>query len=271
MFPLPSSYKTRTRLTNVKRRQARQRRDYVYRRALTLREAATAQKRAALKHSLATGKPLDPSIANDTNLRRDFKYDESVADRTTDQALDLDDEYAALSGIRDPRVLVMTARDPSSRLRTFSKEIRLMFPTAVAPNRGNLVLKDIVESANASGFSDVVMLHEHRGTPTALVVSHLPHGPTVSFSLHHCVLRKEVAALNGEDVGTVNETYPHLVFEGFSSRLGERVVKVLKHLFPPKEASGSKGVKSGRICSFQNVEDAIEVSSLNYRFFSGVD
>lgn len=29
----------------------------------------------------------------------------------------------------------------------------------------------------------MVLLHEHRGTPTALTVSHFPHGPTASFSL----------------------------------------------------------------------------------------
>jgi hypothetical protein len=32
-----------------------------------------------------------------------------------------DDEYAQLSGVVDPRILVTTSRDPSSRLGTFSK------------------------------------------------------------------------------------------------------------------------------------------------------
>ena len=77
------------------RRQARQRRDYLYRRALTLRDAEIAEKRAKLKQSLATGKPLDPSIANDKQLRQDYKYDESRADRTNEEELELDDEYRA--------------------------------------------------------------------------------------------------------------------------------------------------------------------------------
>ncbi|KAK5013843.1 snoRNA-binding rRNA-processing protein imp4, partial [Cryomyces antarcticus] len=98
------------------RRQARQRRDYLYRRALTLQQAEIAEKRAKLKSSLASGKPLDPSIANDKTLREDYKYDESRADRTTQEELELDDEYAHLSGVVDPRVLVTTSRDPSSRL-----------------------------------------------------------------------------------------------------------------------------------------------------------
>lgn len=174
------------------RKQARERRDYLYRRALTLRDAELASKRSALKASLASGKPLDPSIANDETLRKDFKYDESRADRTAEEELGLDDEYAQLSGVVDPRILVTTSRDPSSRLGTFAKEIRLLLPTSVRLNRGNLVLKNLVDSALASGLSDIVLLHEHRGTPTALTVSHFPHGPTASFSLHNVVLRADI-------------------------------------------------------------------------------
>jgi len=141
-----------------------------YRRALTLQQAELASKRSALKSSLASGKPLDPSIANDVSLRKDYKYDESRADRTVEEELGLDDEYSHMSGVIDPRVLVTTSRDPSSRLGTFSKEVRLLLPTSIRLNRGNLILSNLVSSAQASGLSDIIVLHEHRGTPTALSV-----------------------------------------------------------------------------------------------------
>ena len=235
------------------RRQARQRRDYLYRRALTLRDAEAAEKRAKLKHSLATGKPLDPSIANDDQLRNDYKYDESRADRTNEEELELDDEYAYLSGVVDPRILVTTSRDPSSRLGSFAKEIRLLLPTAIRLNRGNLVLPNLVGSAKRSGLSDLILLHEHRGTPTAMTVSHFPHGPTASFSLHNVVLRHDIP--NGSR-GTVSESYPHLIFEGFTTPLGKRVVKILQHLFPPLQSSAKLG---SRVVTFNNIEDSIEV------------
>lgn len=235
------------------RRQARQRRDYLYRRALTLRDAEIAEKRAKLKQLLASGKPLDPSIADDRTLRQDYKYDESRADRSTEEELALDDEYAFLSGVVDPRVLVTTSRDPSSRLGSFAKEIRLLLPTAIRLNRGNLVLPNLVQSAKSSGLSDVILLHEHRGTPTALTVSHLPHGPTASFSLHNVVLRHDIPNASR---GTVSESYPHLIFEGFSTPLGRRVVKILQHLFPPREGSTKLG---SRVVTFKNIEDSIEV------------
>jgi U3 small nucleolar ribonucleoprotein protein IMP4 len=243
-------------LPNFQRRQARERRDYLYRRALQLRDASIAEKRAQLKESLATGKQLDPSIANDKTLREDFKFDESLpsADKKNKESdlLDLDDEYALTSGIVDPRPIVTTSRSPSVRLGTFAKEIRLLLPTSIRLNRGNLVLPDLVSSANSAGLTDMILLHEHRGTPTAMTISHLPHGPTASFSLHNVVLRADIP---NSARGTVSESYPHLIFEGFKTKLGLRVVQVLKHMFPPRET----GKVGNRVVSFVNKEDSIEV------------
>ena len=243
------------------RRQARQRRDYLYRRALTLRDAETASKRAALKASLASGKPLDPNMPNDTPFRRDFMYDESQNDNDTTLAaqLSIDDEYAHLSGLSDPRVLVTTSRSPSARLSAFAKEIRLLLPTSIRMNRGGTILDSLVGSANAAGLTDIALLHEHRGVPTALTISHLPHGPTASFSLHNVVLRHD---LPNAARGTVSESYPHLVFDGFSTPLGGRVSKILKHLFPPRDPVGPRTPASklgSRVVTFRNMEDAIEV------------
>lgn len=221
-----------------------------------LRDAEISEKRAKLRASLASGKPLDPAIANDKELRKDYQYDESRTDLTTNDQLDLDDEYSALSGIVEPRVLVTTSRDPSARLSAFSKEIRLLLPTSVRLNRGNLILPDLVRSAQAAGLSDIVLLHERRGTPTALTLSHFPHGPTISFSLHNVVLRHDIP---GSVRGTVSESYPHLIFDGFTSRLGERVVKILKHIFPPREPITSKHKVGNRVVTFKNIDDSIEV------------
>lgn len=240
-----------TDISPLERRQARQRRDYLYRRALTLREAETAEKRAKLKASLATGKPLDPAIANDKTLREDYKFDESAEAHN-----DIDDEYAHLSGIADPRPLVTTSRSPSTRLSAFAKEIRLLLPTSIRLNRGTLILPNLVGSANASSLTDLLLLHEHRGVPTALTISHLPHGPTASFSLHNVFLRHD---LPDASKGTISESYPHLIFENFNTPLGKRVAQILKHLFPPREAATSNQKVGSRIVTFKNIEDSIEV------------
>ncbi|KAK5663055.1 hypothetical protein OQA88_6471 [Cercophora sp. LCS_1] len=236
------------------RKQARQRRDYLYRRALQLRDAEVSEKRAKLRASLASGRPLDPEIANDKQLRKDFDYD-VAGDLKAEGSLDVDDEYSELSGVVDPRVLVTTSRDPSSRLMSFSKEVRLLFPTGIRLNRGNLVLPDLVRSAQSERLTDIVLLHEHRGTPTAITVGHLPHGPTLMASLHNVVLRADIPR---SVKGTVSESYPHLIFENFTTPLGLRVVTILKHLFPPREATAQKS-EGNRIITFVNQDDCIEV------------
>lgn len=249
---LPRLSNNQVKLTMI-RRQARERRDYLYRRALQLRDASIAEKRALLKKSLATGKQLDPSVANDKSLRKDYKYDESLDPETAEAQASLDDEYSMLSGLSDSRPLVTTSRSPSTRLATFSKEIRLLLPTAIRLNRGNTILPNLLSSAKAAALTDIILLHEHRGTPTAMTVSHLPHGPTAKFSLHNVVLRADIPNASR---GTVSESYPHLLFEGFTTKLGKRVVQILKHLFPPRDGPHRLG---NRVVTFRNIEDSIEV------------
>ena len=81
-----------------------------------------------------------------------------------------------------------------------------------------------------------------------MIVSHFPHGPTLYFTLHNVTLRHDIASYH---TSTVSEQYPHLIFENFSSTLGERVRDCLKYLFPvPKE-------DSKRVMTFANENDFI--------------
>lgn len=149
----------------------------------------------------------------------------------------------------DPKIIITTSRDPSSRLSQFAKEIRLLLPNAIRLNRGNTVLPTLCQSCLSTSTSDLALLHEHRGTPTSITVSHFPHGPTAMFSLHNVVLRHDIP---GAERGTVSESYPHLIFEGFSTPLGKRVVTILKHLFPPREAT--RMAEGSRVVTFALTE-----------------
>lgn len=44
-----------------------------------------------------------------------------------------------------------------------------------------------METCRSHGMTDIVMVHEHRGEPDGLVVSHLPYGPTAYFGLFNVV------------------------------------------------------------------------------------
>lgn len=51
-----------------------------------------------------------------------------------------------------------------------------------------------------------------------LIVCHLPYGPTAYFTLSNVVMRHDLP-----EVGTMSEAFPHLIFNKFSSKLGNRV------------------------------------------------
>jgi U3 small nucleolar ribonucleoprotein protein IMP4 len=126
--------------------------------------------------------------------------------------------------------------------------MRLVFPNAHRLNRGNTTMGDLIPACLSNSITDLVIVHEHRGVPDALIISHLPHGPTLSMTLHNVVLRHDVSS---HATSTVSEQFPHLIFEGFSTQLGERVMGILRALFPvPKE-------DAKRVMTFVNDSDFI--------------
>lgn len=91
------------------------------------------------------------------------------------------------------------------------------------------------------------MLHETRGEPDGIIVSHLPYGPTAYFGISNVVLRHDLK----DKAAPVSEAYPHMIFNGFNSNLGDRISDILKYLFPlPK-------VDSKRLVTFNNENDYI--------------
>jgi U3 small nucleolar ribonucleoprotein protein IMP4 len=157
----------------------------------------------------------------------------------------MDDEYKS-GNYREPKVLITTSRSCSNRLHQFMQEMRIIIPNSYKLNRGNLVIKDLVQIAKEKEFTDIILLHENRGQPDGLILTHLPYGPTIYFGLYNVVLRHDI-----REIGTVSEAYPHLVFDGFNSKLGNRVTEILKNIFPiPK-------LDSNKVMSFACKDDVI--------------
>lgn len=127
------------------------------------------------------------------------------------------------------------------------KEMRLIFPNSVRVNRGNTVIKDLVKICQEQEFSDLVILHENRGQPDGMIISHMPYGPTVYLGLFNVVLRHDIS----EDIDTVSEAYPHLIFDGFNTRVGERITEILKNVFPVPKLDAT------RLITFSNQDDYI--------------
>lgn len=236
------------------RRQARERREYIHRKSLEQQEQQLFERKQKVRQLLAAGKPVPKELLQGQNeasansielqkLARNVTLDEAQSAPTSS----LDDEYS-LAGQYDPKILLTTSRDPSSRLSQFAKELRLAIPNSTRLNRGGYTMKELSAACRSNAMTDLIVIHEHRGIPDALVISHFPHGPTVMFTLHNVTLRHEVE-VHGSS--TISEQYPHLIFEGFHSKLGNRIGDILKFLFPvPKE-------DAKRVMTFANQKDFI--------------
>ncbi|XP_063678826.1 U3 small nucleolar ribonucleoprotein protein IMP4-like [Bolinopsis microptera] len=235
------------------RRQTRLRREYLYRKGLEEKERATAERKAQLKVAVEEGKRIPTELKKDAiNLQKQIDLDGN-ADTTINS---IDDEYL-YAGVQDPKLVLTTSHDPSSRLKQFAKEIRLILPNCQRLNRGHFVVKDLVEACKSNDVTDLVVLHEHRGVPDSIVICHLPYGPTAYFSLSNVVMRHDIP-----NVGPVQEVYPHLIFQNFTTKLGKRLESILKYLFPvPKP-------ESKRVMSFVNSEDYI---SFRHHTYTGPD
>ena len=158
------------------RRNARLRREYLYTKGVEAAERSTHDRKRKVKAAFAAGAPVPSELRGEADRLMAEAALDGVPDDGEAAASGVDSEYAN-AGVADPRVLITTSHDPSSKLTQFLKEVKLIVPNAQRMNRGGHTVKTIVDTCRAEGFSDLVVLQEHRGVPDGLIVSHMPYGP----------------------------------------------------------------------------------------------
>ena len=226
------------------RREIRLRKEFLFKKQKDVEVEKRSAKKQMIKASIEQGKSIPTELrAEARELEHDLSVNGEGSALSAEQ--DYDDEYATM-GMRDPKVCVTTSRDPSSRLKQFTKEIKLCIPNAQAINRGNVRVNELVDACKKADFTDLVVLNETRGNPDSLIVSHLPFGPTASFTLSSAVLRNDIP-----DCQPVSEASPHLILENLETKVGARIAKILKALYPVPKAD------SKRVITFANTSDFI--------------
>lgn len=227
-----------------RRRQTRLRREYLYRKSLEGTEKAQYEQKRIVRQALAAGKALPTEVrASYDGLRAEINAEDA---KTAEVRTHVDDEYGD-AGLLEPRVCVTTSRDPSSRLKQFAKEIKLLIPNATRTNRGNSRVDALMEGCKQAEFTDVVIVQETRGEPDGLVICHLPLGPTAFFSLSNTVMRHDL----DPPAAPMSEAYPHVILDQFNTALGQRVGNILKCLFPIPRPD------TKRVVTFSNDHDFI--------------
>lgn len=234
------------------RKNIRQRKEYLYHKEQENKQKEENQKMKRLKGAIDANMTRMPTelFREEAKLRKGLQMGD---ENTIIQRTHIDDEYMT-DHYREPKVVLVTSRSPSTRQVQFHKEMNLLIPSSIRFNRGDYTLKDIVNMAERKDVTDIVLLHEHRGEPDGLIISHLPLGPTVYFGITNAVMRHDLE----DKASTMSEAFPHLIFENFSKPLGERLQKVITSIFPiPK-------LESKRVITFSNKNDVISMRHHNY-------
>ncbi|KPM07079.1 U3 small nucleolar ribonucleoprotein IMP4-like protein, partial [Sarcoptes scabiei] len=237
------------------RRQQRLRREYLIRKSQEEQKRIITDKKRRVKEAIDQRKLIPTDLRKDAlDLQNTLEWDDKASELVTSHE---DDEYR-WAGVEDPKVVITTSRDPSSRLKMFAKEFKLLIPNSQRINRGNYQMKQLIQTCKANNVTDFIIIHETRGNPDTLIVCHLPFGPTAYFQILNTVMRHDIP-----NVGTMSESYPHLIFHNFTTKIGKRVSDILKYLFPvPKD-------DSKRVLTFANQNDYISFRHHVYKQTDG--
>ena len=123
-------------------------------------------------------------------------------------------------------------------------ELKKCLPNAEIYSRKNVAMKRIVKQAEEKEFTDIVVVHEDHKTPSycqqclftllillidALVLCHLPDGPTAYFKINSLVYTKKI-----KGAGQSTDHFPEIILNNFRTRLGHTISRMFECLFPRK-------------------------------------
>ncbi|KAF6147868.1 hypothetical protein GIB67_014448 [Kingdonia uniflora] len=218
----------------------------------------TRARDAAEKKALELGEELPPKKVPRT-IENTRELDETVC-KPDDEELfaghDADEFSSIIKRDSIPKILITTCRFNSTRGPAFISELLSVIPNAHYFKRGTYDLKKIVEYANNKDFTSIVVVHTNRREPDALVIIALPEGPTAHFKLSKLVLRKDIKG-HGNPTGHT----PELILNNFTTRLGNRVGRMIHSLFPQ-----NPNFKGRRVVTFHNQRDFIFFRHHRYIF-----
>ncbi|KZT27726.1 Brix-domain-containing protein [Neolentinus lepideus HHB14362 ss-1] len=146
-----------------------------------------------------------------------------------------DDFAAYFESVLDPtvppKVLITTGFKATKVTYDFCDELSTIFPGAefIRRKKGKgFEMGKIAMWAGARGYTNLCVVNEDQKKPNAIIVVHLPNGPTAYFKLTSIDNSKRIP---GHAKATTH--YPELVLNGFVTRLGHAVGRMFQTLFPP--------------------------------------
>jgi ribosome production factor 1 len=164
---------------------------------------------------------------------------------------------------RRPKVLITTRPRPSSNLFHFIADLQKLIPSLHYYPRQSFSLKQLVDFATHRDFTHLMVLTEKSKQCNGMILSHLlPHhhgmaGPTAFFKVSSVVTSSDIP-----HHGASTAHVPELNVHGFSTRLGNRIGRLLTSLFPVSQVE----LEGRQVVTFHNQRDYIFVRQHRYVF-----
>jgi ribosome production factor 1 len=183
------------------------------------------------------------------------------------------DEFASyFLGTSEPKLAITTCRKPTSRMFDFIRELLDTIPNAHFYERRGVNLKDIIEQAKTTDFTDIMVLNEDRkdiskiqglrvinALADGMLLIHLPGGPTAHFRITSLKLNAEIP-----HHGVLTDHKPELILNNFKTRLGHRIARMFAALFPKKPDFLGR-----RVVTLHNQRDFVFFRQHRYIFEQG--
>lgn len=173
-----------------------------------------------------------------------------------------DDEFARyFHSETPPKVLVTTRPRPSQRLFFFVADLQKLIPALHFYPRKHFSLKEICAFATNRNFTHLIVLGENAKHCNGMTISHLGSGDGLIGPTAFLKVSNVVTSQNIPNHGASTKHIPELNLNGFSTRLGHRVGRLLGSLFPHDAEFVGR-----QVATFHNQRDYIFVRHHRYVF-----
>jgi len=190
------------------------------------------------------------------------EFDETIVQPDDEEVFqdEAQDEFAEyLKGDKPAKMLFTTSIHYSTQGISFVKElVERVFPNSEYHKRGTFDIKSIVQFAINREFTDLIIINENRLKPNALLLIHLPSGPTAHFKLNSIVLSKDILE-HGKVSSSTHK--PELILNNFNTRLGHTIGRMFGCLLPR-----DPNFKAREVITFHNQRDFIFFRQHRYIF-----
>lgn len=189
-------------------------------------------------------KPL-PKTIESTREPDDTWVDLADDEVKEDEAVDQMGDY--FSRKREPKVLITSSDNPHEKTIKFCRELKQSLETAefrwrnrmpvkkmvkgnvlLTSNRTNTLMRDflLIVAASKRNYSHIVIVNEDQRKPNAMLVIHLPSGPTAFFRMQSVKYCKDI-----KNRAKYMKHRPELIMNNFNTRLGHTVGRLITSMF----------------------------------------